>query len=611
MENKNKKVVNKKNNAKGKGPNYYKGKNHNKTNTNSKKKKQAVVNKKVDNDAVLGTEVVDELEKFKFYENTMAINLEGYVDINDDLAEDYAAEPILMDIKEDTLNRESNKDEVLEDEEVSINPVDSVSVIEEVENIEVFDVNDVPIEIVDGEDSLSEDDNLIEYEDIVAPDTEDIPEVVTEEVVKEDDTEILEMDEINYFDDNQETVIPEITEIVESARAIEEDVVENESDAMAVESSIVAEKVVEEIPMVEETTVSDVVDSITASNEPVQEQRYYNFETRIVAMVIGIIIAFIISIICIYQALNYTDIKSVVYDESSNVNYSVCYSDNNYYSGECLGEDMQYISTLANSVPITFNYTVNYSEDVTYDIEYYVLGKTLIYDRDDASKILYRDDKILAERTSITGTDSIAKVSVNIDVSFKERNDYVNGYKSKYALNSLASYEVVLYVDDGNGPREVASATIPLSSQTFNISEETILKENQQVDMQKVGLDSINTIFGVVGALFLIIGMVVAFKLFRLIYKTFSGNANAYEKKLNQILSEYDRVIVISRSEYNIDPNKQFIKVESFYELLDARDTLEKPIIYEKVNSVKSFFYVEDNERIYRYAMKESDFEKK
>ena len=31
----------------------------------------------------------------------------------------------------------------------------------------------------------------------------------------------------------------------------------------------------------------------------------------------------------------------------------------------------------------------------------------------------------------------------------------------------------------------------------------------------------------------------------------------------------------------------------------------------EKVNNVKSYFYVEDDERIYRYTMKESDFESK
>ena len=272
---------------------------------------------------------------------------------------------------------------------------------------------------------------------------------------------------------------------------------------------------------------------------------------------------------------------------------------------------MQYISTLTKNVPVTFNYNLTYSSDVNYDIEYYVLGKTIIYDRDDATKILFRDDKILVERNSVKGTSSNARITTKVDVPFKERNDYVNGYKSKYALNALASYEVVLYADDGTGPKEVASVTIPLSTQTFNISEETVLKENQSMSMQKVGLDSINTVFGILGVVFLVGGVIVLIKLITLVYKAVNGTTTAYEKKLNQILTEYDRVIVISRSEYNIDPNKQFIKVDSFYELLDARDTLEKPIIYEKVNSVKSFFYVEDNDKIYRFAMKESDFEKK
>ena len=129
--------------------------------------------------------------------------------------------------------------------------------------------------------------------------------------------------------------------------------------------------------------------------------------------------------------------------------------------------------------------------------------------------------------------------------------------------------------------------------------------------MKKVGLDSVNTVFGLIGIAFFVGGIIVVIRLIVLVYKVINGPTSTYEKKLNQILAEYDRVIVMSRSEYNIDPNKQFIKVDSFYELLDARDTLEKPIMYERVNSVKSYFYVEDNERIYRYTMKESDFEKK
>ena len=556
---KNKKV----NKGKAKGPNYYKGKNNN---TKIVKKKQVPSAKEEREEVALSDEAVEEVEKFKFYENTMAINLEGHIDINDDIVEDYAEEPVLVDIKE----------AVLDNMEEEIKVVDSVNVNEDV--VEVIDeVVNVPT-------------TEVEYEDIVLPVEEEKVELDAKEEFE--DTEVLEIDEIKYSSEKEEVLIPEITTEVNVEPATE----------------LVNEEVVEQ-PATEPVVAAPVVEN--AVEAPVSEPRYYNFETRIVFMVLVAIVSFIVSGLFMYQAMNYTDIEDVVYNEISTINYSACYIDNDYYHGECLGEDMQYISTLTKNVPVIFNYNLTYSSDVNYDIEYYVLGKTIIYDRDDATKILFRDDKILVERNSVKGTSSNARITTKVDVPFKERNDYVNGYKSKYALNALASYEVVLYADDGTGPKEVASVTIPLSTQTFNISEETVLKENQSISMQKVGLDSINTVFGILGVVFLVGGVIVLIKLITLVYKAVNGTTTAYEKKLNQILTEYDRVIVISRSEYNIDPNKQFIKVDSFYELLDARDTLEKPIIYEKVNSVKSFFYVEDDDKIYRFVMKESDFEKK
>lgn len=572
---KNKKV----NKGKVKGPNYYKGKNNN---TKTVKKKQVPSAKEEREEVVLNDEVVEEVEKFKFYENTMAINLEGHIDINDDIVEDYAEEPVLVDIKE----------AVLDNMEEEIKAVDSVNVNEDI--VEVIDeVVDVPT-------------TEVEYEDIVLPVEEE--KVELDEKEEFEDTEVLEIDEIKYSSEEEEVLIPEITTEVNVEPATEivndEVVEEKKEDEPVVETST---PVVEQ-PVTEPVVTAPVEPVVEA---PVSEARYYNFETRIVFMVLVAIVSFIVSGLFIYQAMNYTDVEDVVYNEISTINYSACYVDNDYYNGECLGEDMQYISTLTKNIPVTFNYNLTYSSDVNYDIEYYVLGKTIIYDRDDATLILFRDDKILVERNSVKGTSSNARVTTKVDVPFKDRNDYVNGYKSKYALNALASYEVVLYADDGTGPKEVASVTIPLSTQTFNITEETVLKENQSMSMQKVGLDSINTVFGILGVVFLVGGVIVLIKLITLVYKAVNGTTTTYEKKLNQILTEYDRVIVISRSEYNIDPNKQFIKVDSFYELLDARDTLEKPIIYEKVNSVKSFFYVEDNDKIYRYAMKESDFEKK
>ena len=64
----------------------------------------------------------------------------------------------------------------------------------------------------------------------------------------------------------------------------------------------------------------------------------------------------------------------------------------------------------------------------------------------------------------------------------------------------------------------------------------------------------------------------------------------------------------MTKNDLEIDENKTILKVSSFKELLDARNTLNKPIIYNKINNIKSEFIVEDESVIYKYVMKEADF---
>ena len=82
-----------------------------------------------------------------------------------------------------------------------------------------------------------------------------------------------------------------------------------------------------------------------------------------------------------------------------------------------------------------------------------------------------------------------------------------------------------------------------------------------------------------------------------------------YQKKLSQILSTYDRVIISLKDSNSIVNNENVYKVNSFLELLDVRDTINKPILYHKVNNIKTEFYVQDVDKVYKYTMKESDFE--
>lgn len=516
----------------------------------------------------------DDFDKFNFIENTSVLDLSDVI-TEDDITENYGDVPVMVSVDEteDVLAEPLFAEEIATEDYLPDN---------ESENKEEITNESVVVEMNNKNESQDE---------VVA-----ISEA--EEIEEDEITEVLELDSIQYQDNNaNENAIPEM-------------IVENTETSPVVPISSENVVISNNENLNNTANFNNVNVSYNPNNKAEAPKGHFGFEKRVILMGSLTIISFVLAIIFCYQAINYSDIDNVSYSERSSVTYSVCLNDNDYYKGQCQSSGMQYISTLTKSIPVVFNYNINYSSAVNYKLDYYILGKTIIYDRDDASKVLYRDDKLLSERKSVEGTDVIAKLNTKIDVEFKEKNDFVNGYKSKYALNSLASYDVVLYVDDGKGPREVASVSIPLSMQTFGISEETVANEDQLVSMEKAGLASINTVFGLVGGVFGIIGAVILVKLIKLIYVTIDGGS-PYEKKLNQILAEYDRVIVMSKSEYKINPDKQFIKLDSFFELLDARDTLEKPIIYEKVNSVKSYFYVEDDERIYRYAMKESDFEKK
>ena len=516
----------------------------------------------------------DDFDKFNFIENTSVLDLSDVI-TEDDITENYGDVPVMVSVDEteDVLAEPLFAEEIATEDYLPDN---------ESENKEEITNESVVVEM----------NNKYENQDEVVA----ISEV--EEIEEDEITEVLELDSIQYQDNNaNENAIPEM-------------IVENTETSPVVPISGENVVIANNENLNNTPNFNNVNVSYNPNNKAEAPKGHFGFEKRVILMGSLTVISFVLAIIFCYQAINYSDIDNVSYSERSSVTYSVCLNDNDYYKGQCQSSGMQYISTLTKSIPVVFNYNINYSSAVNYKLDYYILGKTIIYDRDDASKVLYRDDKLLSERKSVEGTDVIAKLNTKIDVAFKEKNDFVNGYKSKYALNSLASYDVVLYVDDGKGPREVASVSIPLSMQTFGISEETVANDDQLVSMEKAGLASINTVFGLVGGVFGIIGAVILVKLIKLIYVTIDGGS-PYEKKLNQILAEYDRVIVMSKSEYKINPDKQFIKLDSFFELLDARDTLEKPIIYEKVNSVKSYFYVEDDERIYRYAMKESDFEKK
>ncbi len=345
----------------------------------------------------------------------------------------------------------------------------------------------------------------------------------------------------------------------------------------------------------------------TYSNKKSLIRAHISFGTRLFFMMLGIIIFIVVAGLSIYEAFRYDHSETVIYNESANINYQVCLGKNDFYDVSCLEEGMEYISMITNRIPIEFQYTSSYSKEMEYNYEYYVSGKLKIYDRDDPSKILYKRTDVLVDNKPLKGKGSAIDLSTKVDLDYKKYNDYVNTYKSKYLLSSDGVIEVSLYLKGENETKSVATISIPLSQQTYGITKDTVNSDDQMMLVRVGKWNETNYVCMGIGILSLLICILIFVQMFGLINKG-SGRKSKYLQTLNKILREYDRVIVVAKTPVEADDSKTVIRVDSFEELLDARDSLEKPIIYSKINDVKSEFTVEDNDRIFKYVMKEADY---
>ena len=86
---------------------------------------------------------------------------------------------------------------------------------------------------------------------------------------------------------------------------------------------------------------------------------------------------------------------------------------------------------------------------------------------------------------------------------------------------------------------------------------------------------------------------------------------SAYDKYINKILKEYDRLIAESSTLLSVE-EKEIININKFTELLDIHDNLQKPIMYyeEKPHEL-SYFYISHDNVIYLYEVDSSTIDEK
>ena len=345
---------------------------------------------------------------------------------------------------------------------------------------------------------------------------------------------------------------------------------------------------------------------------------YFGFKTRVLMCLILSLLFLGLSLIFITKSFAVSHVKDINYQENSNLDYKVYLKKNEFYDSEYLGKNMVYVASLIDKISVNFDYLFKIDKVSNLEFNYDVVGKLTITDMEGKNTFFTKDYVLIKDTKDIVTNTSKYELKKNIDIDYDYYNRLANKFRSNYGINTISNLIVYLKISENNtndnefefNNNSFMTLTIPLSEKAINIKMDykDINKKNKIINDSSVVVN--NYFFITLGSIFVLLSIYFVICGLRLL-GIVKPKKSKYDKYINRLLIEYDRLIVETTTVPDLTNNK-VIKINSFQELLDVRDNLKLPIKYCVVNEhQKCNFYINHDNELYLLIIKAVDFDKK
>ena len=306
----------------------------------------------------------------------------------------------------------------------------------------------------------------------------------------------------------------------------------------------------------------------------------------------------------------------VKYKETTNVDYKVHITENEFYQKDYLEKDNQYIANIIDYIDTNMYYKLEMPKTVKYEYSYKAKAVIEVKELSNSNSI-YKIEEDLLSVKPVKSNGSLV-IDEKLVVEYDKYNSLINNFKEVYDLKNTESFiEVSLFVNVNNlsstkeniTERKVSTIKIPLAENTISIDNPN---RNNEV-IFSLGTKKVNNIqfLLIIGLIATTYGIIVL--LYDYIYKKKTRTAEMiYEKEIKSILNNYDSYIQKINGSYDIGTS-QVIKIESFNDILEIRDTLKQPILMLENEEKNGTFFIipATNSIIYTYALRVADIEAK
>lgn len=346
---------------------------------------------------------------------------------------------------------------------------------------------------------------------------------------------------------------------------------------------------------------------------------YIGFEFRILIFAFLFLFCLSISYFFFTKTIKVENAKIVNYKENGTIDYKVYLKENTFYETEYLNKDMYYIASLIDYIEVDMDYNFFIDEKVNTNFSYEIIGILSINDSE-GKKRLFEKEYVLKEikNEKLENVNS-EQTNQKIQIDYDYYNGIANRFKSTYGVDADANLTLYLNINksitndketiDMNQNKSM-SIEIPLTQKTLEIMIRENGIDSSNSIMTDTNVSSGNLIYGIITAIFFI-GMVASLLGLLELLALIIPKKSKYDKYIYKILKEYDRLIVETPTEPKFG-DKEMIKITKIEELLDVRDNLKKPIMFYNLTShEKSYFYIENENKVYLLTLKSADFEVK
>lgn len=317
---------------------------------------------------------------------------------------------------------------------------------------------------------------------------------------------------------------------------------------------------------------------------------------RIKGLLSSIIILFIIIIYTGYNSFKYNYITNVNYQNDMKIIYHL-YDDNN-----------KEINNNKNLSKIKILFDYQYSADKTMDVEYKykVIGILKITGNDNNSS-LRRQFNLLDEVVINKELIDNYLITEELELDYHAYYDLAKDFVDSYGEKSTSEFEIYFTVTNNNQDYN-AKLTIPLVSNDFKI-EKYLDEKNDSFKINKT-IEINNYLLLIITVIGLLIEIVLIIYTIKYSIKN-SLSSTKYERFINNLLKKYDDDIVNGKVKLDFN-DFTIINVNSFKELLDVKNTVREPILYNSLTTkLETHFFIKNNHDLYLYKVSEDDFKDK